>query len=245
MGDFAARECAVTVRSRGYDAVFIVVTCNVCEVSGASAGDSGTWRWELESYVLGAARGEASTGEVAVEVEEEEVNTTTATTTTTTKPSVATAISNHTSATATTHPKILDIIRTLTEATTIAVTATTTTGTTTTAAVQTTSQIYAREGKSLKNIRMMNIKREDEEEKLSSSLFMWNPHRIPIVILTAAVATLILLLPCLACFVFCRPDRRMSYSVEDQEEAEDEDTTRIEKDWNIFVPHTLKWLQNA
>ena len=212
-------------------------------MSGASAGDSGTWRWELESYVLGTARGEASTGEVAVEVVEEEVNTTTtATTTTTTKPSVATAISNHTSATATTHPKILDIIRTLTEATTIAVTATTTTGTTTTAAVQTTSQILAREGKSLKN--RMNVKREDEEEKLSSSLFMWNPHRIPIVILTAAVATLILLLPCLACFVFCRPDRRMSYSVEDQE-AEDEDTTRIEKDWNIFVPHTLKWLHDA
>ena len=217
-------------------------------MSGASAGDSGTWRWEVESYVLGAARGEAGTGEVAVEVEEEEVSTT-ATTTTTTKPSVATAISNHTSATATTHPKILNIIRTLTEAaaadinTTIAVTATTTTGTTTTAAVQTSSPILAREGKSLKNIRM-NIKREDEVEKLSSSLFMWNPHRIPIVILTAAVAALILLLPCLACFVFCRPDRRMSYSVEDQE-AEDEDTTRIEKDWNIFVPHTLKWLHDA
>ena len=223
-----------------------IVTCNVGQVSGASAGDSGTWRWELESYVLGTARGEAGTGEVAVEVEEEEVNTTTATTTTTTttQPSAATAISNHTSATATTHPKILDIIRTLTEATTIAVTATTTTGTTTTAAVQTSSPILAREGKSLKNIRM-NIKREDEVEKLSSSLFMWNPHRIPIVILTAAVASLLLLLPCLACFVFCRPDRRMSYSVEDQEEAEDKHTTRIEKDWNIFVPHTLKWLHDA
>ena len=222
-------------------------------MSGASAGDSGTWRWELESYVLGTARGEAGTGEVAVEVVEEEVNTTTTattTTTTTTEHSAATAISNHTSATATTHPKILNIIRTLTEAaatdinTTIAVTATTTTGTTTTAAVQTTSQILAREGKSLKNIRM-NVKREDEEEKLSSSLFMWNPHRIPIVILTAAVASLLLLLPCLACFVFCRPDRRMSYSVEDQEEAEVKGTTRIEKDWNIFVPHTLKWLHDA
>ena len=45
-------------------------------MSGASAGDSGTWRWEVESYVLGAARGEAGTGEVAVEVEE--VNTTSA-----------------------------------------------------------------------------------------------------------------------------------------------------------------------
>ena len=232
------------------------MTYNVCQVSGASAGDSGTWRWEVESYVLGTARGEAGTGEVAVEVEEVNTNTATTTTTTSTQPSAATAISNHTSATATTHPKILNIIRTLTEVTatdintTIAVTAfstttaTTTTGTTTTAAVQTTSQIYAREGKSLKNIRM-NVKREDEEEKLSSSLFMWNPHRIPIVILTAAVASLLLLLPCLACFVFCRPDRRMSYSVEDQEEAEVKDTTRMEKDWNIFVPHTLKWLHDA
>ena len=225
-----------------------VVTRNVCQLSGASAGDSGTWRCELESYVLGAARGEAGTGEVAVVVEE--VNTTTTATTTITKPSAETAISNHTSATEKLNPNILT---TLTEATAgdinittptafRSTTATTAAGTTTTAAVQTTSQILAREGKSLGNIGM-TIKREDEEEKLILPLFVWNPHRIPFVILTAAVATLLLLLPFLVCIVFCRQDHRMSYSVEDQEEAED--TSRIEKDWNVFVPETLKWLHDA
>ena len=227
-----------------------VLTRNVCQLSGASAGDSGTWRCELESYVLGAARGEAGTGEVAVEVEE--VNTTTtAATTTTTQPSAETSISNHTAATEKLNPNILT---TLTEATAgdnntttptafRSTTATTTAGTTTTTtAVQTTSQILAREGKSLENIGM-TIKREDEEEKLILPLFVWNPHRIPFVILTAAVATLLLLLPFLVCIVFCRQDRRMSYSVEDQEEAED--TSRIEKDWNVFVPETLKWLHEA
>ena len=206
-----------------------VVTRNVCQLSGASAGDSGTWRCELESYVLGAARGEAGTGEVAVEVEEE-VNTTTATEKL--NPNILTTLTEATAGD----------INTTTPTAFRSTTATTAAGTTTTAAVQTTSQILAREGKSLENIGM-TIKREDEEEKLILPLFVWNPHRIPFVILTAAVATLLLLLPFLVCIVFCRQDHRMSYSVEDQEEAED--TSRIEKDWNIFVPETLKWLHDA